>query len=100
MMTMTTATTMPMTVTSANRIQTAAFCHQADGACGCWAFGIAGGDHVGGPSSAPGPVTGYGAGVDQLGIGGGTNGGGGGGGLGDTGAVRAARAASARSFVV
>src|SRR4051794_25089885 len=98
MMTMTTATTMPMTVTSANRIHTAAFCHHADGACGCWAFGIAGGDHVGGPSTAPGPVTGYGAGVAQLGGGGG--GGAGGGGLGVAGAVRAARAASARSFVV
>lgn len=50
MMTMTTATTMPMTVTSANRIHTAAFCHQADDACDCCAFGIAGGDHAWGPA--------------------------------------------------
>src|SRR5882757_3371661 len=41
--TTTTAATMTTTVTTAARIQTAGLCHHGDGACACWAFGIAGG---------------------------------------------------------
>src|SRR5258708_435297 len=43
-MTTTTAATTTTIMARAARIQTAGFCHHADGACACWAFGVAGGD--------------------------------------------------------
>jgi hypothetical protein len=72
-------------VTRAAKIQTAGLCHHGDGACACWAFGMAGGDHGAGwggvrywvaalAGAALGPVSGYGSGADQLGGGGGVNG--------------------------
>jgi len=52
-MTTTMAATMTKAVTRAAKIQTAGLRHHADEACGCWAFGIADGDHGGGEAGGP-----------------------------------------------